>query len=861
MVLPQENQGNGASLNMQGGNSEPLSPSADTHVAKDPRLRVKTSSLNIADTTASRGHSHAHGGGDYLGTEGTSASGMHTPQGSLTKPQVAQLTLSDATALEKALGTFVSTAVDSSLSKRRRDRMQAESRRAQVEYERAQRSYSQFPVFVEHALEKQKKVDVDYEHSQQEARRNIEAEITTTSELVALLLQTLSKCTTGAGADTAQVRKLRQEFESFRSLQATRNAEFRRHSAQFADLTNKHDTLRKHVGTLQDNVPGLKQENEALRRSVDALEERIKAMEQELRTVHQEAKTSSTNGGKLDRDIQESKERIQQLTARLEELEHNSHGVEALRKSNNLRFSNLQTQLEHAEGQLGSLQKDMKTHENPAKVELPVPQLTDWRDRFTTIEEALESTVDETSTLKRKMSSLEQILAGSSDRVQHLEDSLESHICDWKSLKNKVSGLKLEVSVLAKGANSNLQAQVEGLVERVDKFTSGTARENKARDELIQEEIADINQDLSDRIDHLHQQVMEVQKALEDRPSTPSLSREHLQTLNGVAGLIPKLSAFEADLRKLQSGLEKHSHMIQWQTHRFDNLTSESLARQMIGLVNPVLPKFEAGLVKIDKVEEEMTRFWKRLEHTQTKAERPTEKEHQPLEDVREELKRVKIELGTEYESLASEFCNTRDNVVADVRRLQDSHERAAQQVATLSASTEKRLGEIEHQIETLLTELSKEDGSHAPSPGSRARSASVLFTRTPSAAQRPPYSTVERSNRDRSRRLQEWNGSGKADEEPEEFDVEEIGKEATILLESFQKRPTPPGTRPTATADHTVSEDAGTITQQPKKRKRRDDAGLDGHVMAPPISDETVLVKSQVVPPTAKRKTKTNDR
>ncbi|KAJ4501929.1 hypothetical protein HRR78_008813 [Exophiala dermatitidis] len=846
MVLPQENQGNGASLNMQGGNSEPLSPSADTHVAKDPRLRVKTSSLNIADTTASRGHSHAHGGGDYLGTEGTSASGMHTPQGSLTKPQVAQLTLSDATALEKALGTFVSTAVDSSLSKRRRDRMQAESRRAQVEYERAQRSYSQFPVFVEHALEKQKKVDVDYEHSQQEARRNIEAEITTTSELVALLLQTLSKCTTGAGADTAQ---------------ATRNAEFRRHSAQFADLTNKHDTLRKHVGTLQDNVPGLKQENEALRRSVDALEERIKAMEQELRTVHQEAKTSSTNGGKLDRDIQESKERIQQLTARLEELEHNSHGVEALRKSNNLRFSNLQTQLEHAEGQLGSLQKDMKTHENPAKVELPVPQLTDWRDRFTTIEEALESTVDETSTLKRKMSSLEQILAGSSDRVQHLEDSLESHICDWKSLKNKVSGLKLEVSVLAKGANSNLQAQVEGLVERVDKFTSGTARENKARDELIQEEIADINQDLSDRIDHLHQQVMEVQKALEDRPSTPSLSREHLQTLNGVAGLIPKLSAFEADLRKLQSGLEKHSHMIQWQTHRFDNLTSESLARQMIGLVNPVLPKFEAGLVKIDKVEEEMTRFWKRLEHTQTKAERPTEKEHQPLEDVREELKRVKIELGTEYESLASEFCNTRDNVVADVRRLQDSHERAAQQVATLSASTEKRLGEIEHQIETLLTELSKEDGSHAPSPGSRARSASVLFTRTPSAAQRPPYSTVERSNRDRSRRLQEWNGSGKADEEPEEFDVEEIGKEATILLESFQKRPTPPGTRPTATADHTVSEDAGTITQQPKKRKRGDDAGLDGHVMAPPISDETVLVKSQVVPPTAKRKTKTNDR
>lgn len=778
-------------------------------MSRDPRVRARTASGHVADPSPPLHHGHEQGRSDYFARrEGSSASGATTPHSTLSNVQNSHLARDDANELQKALATFVSSAVDSNLANRKRDYVQTEARAARAEYERHQRCYPQFPVVIDQALEKQKKTEADYEFCEEETSRCAEVQSAATSDLVRLLLDAETKDTEHPRSGVTQADELRQGNEKLR-LQTTTNTEDERVSGTIARLVVENEELRKRVHGLQDKLPALKQENEALRKSVYSLQDRAKMIEQDLRELpsmrRQVLEISTKVEGSLRKDIADVKEQAQTLS---KSLEQGATGLESMKKSTNLRSKDFESRLEAIEEKMASLQKHL-SHGHPDANKLG-PKIAVLEGKVEASETRIRKIESESNAVKDELSALQQSGAEIPDRIQGLQQSLESHIQDWKLLQDDVSALKLEATTsLRSGANEDLTAQVQGLYSKVEEFTSETSRTNKARDDFLAEEIERINHDLIDRIGRLQDRLTEAETAWQDRASTDLLSSEHRKMLEDVGGWIPRLREWEASLSKLQKGLDKHTHLIQWQTHRFDNLTTETLARQIIAILSPVLPRFEEGLVK---VEAELERIWKKLDQptSMAEAEDTSAEERRRLRACEQDLARAKAEAQSEYESLAAEFRTTRDKVMADLTRLEASHSRSKTQHATDNAAIEERINDVEAQLDVMRRRLSRKDSSATSSPNNTA------------APGRQNPSAIEPSQTGRRGFRQKSNGRGKGTADPDELDAEE----ASFLLKGFQK---PPELAPIPSQSTKVpSLNTGAGLRKRSKRKRVDSPELD---------------------------------
>ncbi|EXJ91466.1 hypothetical protein A1O3_00014 [Capronia epimyces CBS 606.96] len=822
-------------------------------MSRDPRIRARTASHNVSDPSPAPSHGEQERR-DYFTKRDCSASEVNTPQSPRSNGQNPRLARSEASELQKALLAFVSNAVDSSLARRKRDFMQAKAQSARTKYERYQRCFAQFPVVVEQALEEQKEIDSDFEYTQHEMRRCSEAENGATSDLARRLFDIVAKDNQESRSHAAQLHDLRRDMEELRS-QATTNKEAQEAAAKLVDLAAENEALWKRVNSLQDRLPAIRQENEAVQKSVYSLQDRVKTMEQDLRDSRQrESEYSAKMDVSLRKEIVEVREQTQKLSADVKLLEEGSNGLESMKKSTNLELTQIQTRLGDAEDKMGLLQKDVAG--DMRETETLYSQLADIKGKFETLENSIRSVESESHAMKDRFSTLQQTGTGFTDRIKLLQESLDGQIRNWNSLRTDVSALKSELATsLAQSSNEDLRAQLQELHDRVEKFTSETARENKARDGLLAEEIERINQDLSDRIDEIQHELMEVEKASKAQLSAPSLSTEHLQKLEILAGLQPRLRELEAGVGRLQKGLEKNIHMIQWQTHRFDNLTSETLVRQMIGVLSPILPKFEQGLVK---VEAEIMQIQRKLAEPMAKVDAPPPENEQSIKAFEEGLALARTEAKLEYESLACEFRTTCDEVMVNFRRLEDLQNQSESQLATYRSTTEKKISDIEGQLDSLRMMLSRKDSSPTSSPSiRRAHSTLCLNNKGNATPSRQKSSVIERSNQDTIVCLQEPDGGGKVTVEPEELDADEIGKEASILLESFQKQPG----RTLGRMKSTKSAKIGARTQPPTKRKRNDSDELDdASGSGSPTPEDTVLVQPHLQPRAAKRKNKPND-
>ncbi|EXJ93347.1 hypothetical protein A1O1_01739 [Capronia coronata CBS 617.96] len=762
---------------------------------------------------------------------------------------------SGASQLQTALRTFVSSAIDNGIAKRKRDYLKAEAQAARAKYEHFQRSFTQFPIVVEQALEEQKKVDSDYEYIQQETRRCSEGENATSSDLVRRLFDIIVKEDEQSRLRASQVDELRKEFETLRT-QTTTKLHSEKAAKDITDLTAENEALRKNVHTLQDSMSAIIRDNDALQKSLHTLQDRTKTIEDNIRDSfaiqRQESEASAKMDDSLRTGVAEIKEQVDKLSARLKPLEQGAVDLESMRKSTNLRVKSLQTRVEDAESQLNLLQKDASCYRTDTAVLRG--QFSDLEARLAGYESSIETLRSESVALKDRISALQQTGTGAADRTQRLQQSLESHIREWNSLRDEISTLKLKMAATpAQGTGKDLGAQIRDLHERLDKHTSETARANRARDVLLVEEIERINHELSDKIESIQNELSEVEN--HTRPAVTSLSSEQSQVLESVAGLIPKLQDSESELAKLQKGLEKQTHIIQWQTHRFDNLTSETLARQMVGVLCPILPRFEEGLVK---VEGDIARLWRRLEEPAPKAQDPPSDHEQRLLALKQDLSCAKTEVKSEYESLAREFRTVRDTVMAELKRLEDSHTRFDQQQATCRASNDKQMSDVEAQVAALRRALSGNDRFPASSPDTGACSPSSQDIGAHAAAAGHNASNLERSTQHKAGAVHKPNGIMKVAIEPEELDAEDIGEQASVLLESFLKKPgQATGQRPPIQTDTLL---VGAGTQPRTKRRRVDSPELERQsTTGTTMPNDMVLAQPQKVQGLAKRKNKTH--
>ncbi|RVX72943.1 hypothetical protein B0A52_03296 [Exophiala mesophila] len=200
--------------------------------------------------------------------------------------------------------------------------------------------------------------------------------------------------------------------------------------------------------------------------------------------------------------------------------------------------------------------------------------------------------------------------------------------------------------------------------------------------------------------------------------------KEQLDQVDRVASAAVRAGLSNEDRRTLESTkgidqrMEKLEHVQQSLAIRFDNLTTESLMRRMVGYLQPVLPKFELGLKEMDTIagqfksleqnfvdikdshHESNTRYdvvaeqckaiRSGLEEVQQKVERiengQLEKDEK-LDQLDKAMGEQELAVKKAHDDLAQRFSETRDEVVGNLRGLTKGQEAQRSAVSSLEAT------------------------------------------------------------------------------------------------------------------------------------------------------------------------------
>ncbi|KIW99416.1 uncharacterized protein Z518_11404 [Rhinocladiella mackenziei CBS 650.93] len=720
--------------------------------SRDPRRRTRTTSYNNAEPamTLNRGAERDN-------------SGANTPRkNQSTNDEIAASTLSDFGDLPKSILTLLSNVIDSALAKRKTSYLETEAKTAQAEYDRSQKTSAQFPIVIEQAFQRKKKIDSICESAKTELRASRAAENISAQDLVRLLVDAVARDT--QRLLTTQISTLQRDLDNLRS---------------------QHDSKNEGTDLAASRIANLVAENERIRTHLNVLQDKMKQMEEELRELRSVRRSDiGTSDALVDELRKETAEQVQKVRNEFKSLDELPDRLDRLHKSTYLKEETIRNRCQAVETNLATLLKE--TSQDMAEQAALRSQLSDIQYGLERVKTSSADLQVGTNTLRNEVGNLQKSSEAQSDKVHTLQRFLEKQHEELQSFESALAGAKSEMS---KSFASHTDAAANALASRMDdkfeKFTTEVDRANNARDALIVEDIKRTERDLRAKFESIQQQLMEVEKGSKSRLDVPQLSNEHLQTLESAAALVPRIRELESQLETLRKGLEKQVHLSQWQSHRFDNLTSETLARQMIGVVAPTLPKFEQGL---GKVEAEVQNLRSRLEQPSHMAEEFTAEQDERLRALEENIDGARTHARSNYDSLVREFRKTRDNIVNDIKKLQMSHTRSIKNYSKYHASTNKKLDEIETYLEDLRPQLGKSSSAEAVSPTSTEWAALVSKRTLQTTPDRLKPKASNRSRRKTSFLSHESNGSITGHHSSHKSDVVNAEEEGSVLIQMFQK-------------------------------------------------------------------------
>ncbi|KEF63528.1 uncharacterized protein A1O9_01506 [Exophiala aquamarina CBS 119918] len=241
-----------------------------------------------------------------------------------------------------------------------------------------------------------------------------------------------------------------------------------------------------------------------------------------------------------------------------------------------------------------------------------------------------------------------------------------------KEVESKVETLRAELSNQEKLLNDRLLSLNSGENEE----TSLTCKQVETEHGKA---LSALSQSIDIQLETHKNQIADLDRNLTTlmRAQMSSDDREALQTL-----------------RTLSRRMEKQEHQHQWLRTRFDNLSTESLHRQMIGYIAPVLPKLEQGLRKIDLGMENLE---KRVTQLSNKLEASVSDVDSRIQLVEDNLAGYISRSQEQHEALAEEFRETRDVMVPKLKDLDSLFEElkrklqqiTGQQAESIQNSTE----------------------------------------------------------------------------------------------------------------------------------------------------------------------------
>ncbi|KAJ9604530.1 hypothetical protein H2200_010643 [Cladophialophora chaetospira] len=538
-----------------------------------------------------------------------------------------------------------------------------------------------------------------------------------------------------------------------------------------ADHTKANDASRRQIEELRRKIDkdatqainALKSEVEALRQRVGTLEHGLFPIESQL----QESQNQRAAEKDQLQQIQEASEAQRLASDSIERLRRSIHlKVETMGENIKDGISNFKAEISSINSEVATLNSGHSKHEArlsnlEASTSPGMPASAPFDTELESLKRinqeqservaALDTSVEE---IADKVGSLEADLnarashSSSTTATQELA-ALRSLIAkgdkDWKSLGEKVNReMELIKQQMTKDTTKSqspelgaLSTEVNALKDRIVEHTTRCAQ----FEEKHSAEVESLTAQLSERSDiHsgsisklekeltkyavsrtkseaqrdtiLTQEMERIERELQREQTATKAALAQLPQIQEAVNVATNVEKLEAQVDALQKNQEKQAHLFLGLNQRFNNLTTETLARQMMSVANKSLPKMEKSLQKIEG----------ELQELRQKVDTPVKdvisaEVGEKFRSVEENLEELEMKFQTQYDALGKNYEDGAAEAVEKIRsfegdleemrtKFKTQHDTLTKDVEDGAAEVEEKFQSVERTIEELGTKF-----------------------------------------------------------------------------------------------------------------------------------------------------------
>ena len=525
-------------------------------------------------------------------------------------------------------------------------------------------------------------------------------------------------------------------------------------------------TVKSDVGSLHTQFSDLSENVTNLKLHNQSKGPKYAALESEIISLKQVDQDQSERVAALDASLEELSEEIRLLQSTLGRLATAQRQVDNSDVSE--RLSLLQTQI-----------NDFATSRRPPEMEAIMEELRHTRGQVTTCFNDLkryeEKFSKELESFQRQVTALRppQRVVDTpelSSKWEAFQTQVAEHVASFTHREEKISEDMESIKTEHARSKDQFNADLGQLQLEFTNYTELWKKSESSRDKT-----------LIDAVKQVQDEQTYLKDTLVTLGASSGLASEQREQNSEVARVASSIREVATQVDGLQRALEKQMHVTMGLNQRFNNLTTESLARQMVGVANKAIPKFEKVLRKVEgqvqDLQQKMETFASELGGMKS-----------DLESKHDALVKRHDSLVETNDTLTKNFEKGRDEIVNQIRELENTRD-----------STQKDLKALETKLENTNFEIEKTKHSSQESTRDRYH----LGTEEPLINSNGQQGTPQRETESLPVVARSRTSSQHADARGQrvtmainDSDEEEDDEVREAMLESFKKPPLPPSSR-----------------------------------------------------------------
>jgi chromosome segregation ATPase len=550
-----------------------------------------------------------------------------------------------------------------------------------------------------------------------------------------------------------------------------------------SDIPKANESARQHLEELRsEQRANSKADIDALKSVLETLQRRVETLEQKLPPIEARL-VDSHNRRALEKDLEEQVQEIKEASKTRQQV---ADDIERFRKTMHVKVENMHDELRDdissIKRDLGTLSSQISGQEEKGS-EL-TGRVVGLEDFATTGRRGIESLQTEVDTLKRADQDQSEKVAALDTSMEEFAETLKSldtqsthfkatpqsssvegklaalrsqfdeHIMEQKCFEDKLKALEQQANDARTCQSANntgmdkdpqaLQSQISDLATKTTEWKEMLNKEVKTLTAKFAVQTDDVKKLRSDftnyteiwerseaerralvgAVDKLRVDQAVLKTALAQRPAQ-GLSPEERQQLQHAAGVAAAFRELAAQVTSLQKDLEKQTHLSVSLNQRFNNLTTDELARRMTGVIGDALPKYEQQVQKLDgvvqKLEGEVLRLCQEVD-APDKWEGTALELEKRCQQLKEWVEGVAANMQSSHDNLAKNFEDGRDKIESRVDELQARQDKLQARQGELETSacqnetsqstyresTAKNLNRIETRLESVESRVEK---------------------------------------------------------------------------------------------------------------------------------------------------------